>query len=184
MAIGTRLTAEEYLALAPNGRPSDLVRGEIVEMNPPGLRHCGVCALIAWRLTDFAVPKRLGFAFTNDAGVITERSPDSVRGADVSFYTASSEPNAKTNPGYARTPPLVVFEVRSPSDRASEVLAKIVEYLRVGVATVVVLDPGQRIATYYTSDVVGTELSETEVLPLPPPLSELRATVGEWMGET
>ena len=35
----------------------------------------------------------LGHVLSNDSGVITERDPDTVRGADISFYsyTASSE---------------------------------------------------------------------------------------------
>jgi Uma2 family endonuclease len=38
------LTAEEFERMPDPGYPTELVRGRIVAMNPPGFRHGEVCA--------------------------------------------------------------------------------------------------------------------------------------------
>lgn len=181
MAVGTRLTAEEYLALAPNGPPSELIRGEIVELNPPGRRHCRVCARVARLLGNFVEERNLGDVFSNDLGVVTERNPDTVRGADVACFLSSSGPDESDDPGYGTSPPFLVFEITSPSDRTERLLRKAAEYLAVGVAMVVNLDPARRRATVFVTEAPVLTLDAGDVLALPAPLAELRLTVGEWL---
>ena len=41
------LTLEEYEKLPDNGRPTELVRGRVVEMNPPYVYHGYVCIKVA-----------------------------------------------------------------------------------------------------------------------------------------
>src|SRR5438105_2756580 len=81
------LTAEDYLLLPDSGLPNELVRGRIVTMNPPTPFHGYVCANTAGILREFVQPRDLGRVMTNDSGVVTERGPDTVRGADVAFYS-------------------------------------------------------------------------------------------------
>ena len=87
--IEALLTAEEYLKLPDQGQPTELVRGRIVMMNMPGFRHGLICSSIARSLGNFVSDRELGRIISNDAGVVTERDPDSVRGADVAFYSFS-----------------------------------------------------------------------------------------------
>ncbi len=47
----------------------------------------------------------------NDAGVITERDPDTVRGADVAFYSYRRVPKDAEPEGYPDAIPEFVFEV-------------------------------------------------------------------------
>ena len=81
------LTAEEYGQLPDLGRPTELVRGRIVEMNVPYPRQGQVCSQVAYFLQKFLDDHDLGHVITNDSGVIVERDPDTVRGADVSFIS-------------------------------------------------------------------------------------------------
>src|SRR5690348_12208093 len=135
------LTAQEYWLLPDDGRPTELVRGRIVPMNMPSPRHGQICSKIDRLLGNFAEEHNLGHVVCNDAGVITERDPDTVRDPDVAFYSYGRVPRGRLPEGYLPVVPELVFEVRSPSDRWSEILTKVAEYLEAGVGTVCVLDP-------------------------------------------
>ena len=137
------LTAEQFLTLPDSGRPSELVHGKVIAMTPPGFRHGIVCALVARIVGNYAEDHDLGHVLSNDSGVVTERNPDSVRGADVAFYSFARLPKDQSPRGYPAIPPDVVFEVRSPSDRRGQVEEKTGEYLAAGVRAVCVLDPDE-----------------------------------------
>src|SRR5262245_10762055 len=142
MATTERLiTAEELARMPDNDRPMELVRGRIVEMNQPRPRHGQICAKVCHILGIHVDRYDLGHVLTNDSGVITERNPDTVRGADVSFYGYEKVPKGPLPAReYLSVPPDLVFEIRSPDDRRSKLLTKVAEYLNVGVAVVCVLD--------------------------------------------
>jgi Uma2 family endonuclease len=147
------LTAEEFLLLpSDNDRPMELVRGRPEEMNMPFARHGQLCARVSRLLGNFADEKDLGHVLTNDSGVITERNPDTVRGADVAFCSYEDIPKGRLPASYLDKPLRLVIEVMSPSDRWSEVLAKVAEYVKVGVEVVCVLDPDEDKAYLHTSD--------------------------------
>ena len=180
MATDTRLlTADEYAKLPDNGRPTELVRGEVIEMNPPQSRHGQVCGNVYFVLRTFAQARDLGHVLCNDSGVITERNPDTVRGADVAFYHYSRVPKGRLS-GYLPVPPDVVFEVLSPEDRPGRVAAKVQEYLNAGVATVVVLDPEEDIAFVYTPGKAPQEFANNEALRLPVIAPDFEAPVGRF----
>lgn len=167
MATYTRLlTADEYAKLPDTGRPTELVRGEVVEMNPPQSRHGQVCGNAYFILRSFAQGRDLGHVLCNDSGVITERDPDTVRGADIAFYLYSRVPKGRLS-GYLPVPPDVVFEVLSPDDRPGRVAAKVQEYLQAGVAAVVVLDPEEDVAYIYQAGKMAVEIHNDDPLRLP-----------------
>src|SRR3954454_11353921 len=134
------LTAEEYLELPDNGRPTELVRGRLIDVNVPTPRHGEICLKVGRLLGNFVEEHGLGRVVSNDSGVLTQRDPDTLRGADVAFYSYTRVPRGPLPRGYLPVPPEVVFEVRSPTDRWPPILAKVAEYLAAGVAFVVVLD--------------------------------------------
>ncbi len=138
------LTAEEFARRPDPGYPEELVRGEVVAMTPPGFRHGRVCAQVVYLLKSVADQHDLGHVVSNDAGVVTERAPDSVRGPDVAFYRYERLPRDARIEGYPPVAPDLVIEVLSPHDRWNRVLAKVAEYLEAGVAVVGVLDPDGR----------------------------------------
>jgi Uma2 family endonuclease len=103
----------------------------------------------------------------NDSGVITERGPDTVRGADVAFYTYARAPKGPLPEGYLPVVPERVVEVVSPSDRWPKVLAKVAEYLGAGVSVVVVLDGERTSAMVFHDDGTTRTLSADDELTLP-----------------
>lgn len=175
----TLLTADEYLRLADNGEPTELVRGRIVPMNMPGFRHGKICTRLVRILGRFLDVHDLGHVVGNDAGVITARGPDTVRGPDVAFYTYERLPRGANPVGYPAVTPEVVFEVLSPGDRQSAVLAKVAEYLEAGVRHVCVLDPQRETVTVYSADDPEVILAGEQALALPDILPGFHVPVQE-----
>lgn len=165
------LTAEEFLTLPDAGVPSELVRGRIVPMNMPGYRHGRICNRIGALLRTFVDAHDLGDVLNNDAGVITERGPDTVRGPDVSFYSYARVPKGSVPVGYPPAAPELVFEVFSPFDRWPDTLAKAGEYLKAGVEMVCVVDPEHETVTVYDARQPGRTYAADEELAFP-----------EWLG--
>jgi Uma2 family endonuclease len=109
--------------------------------------------------------------------VITERDPDTVRGADVAFYSHAKVPKGPIPGGYLAVPPDLVFEVRSPDDRWGDILSKVDEYLHVGVTAVIVLDPGPRTAHVFCFDQEPQKLGPDDELMFPDLLGGFRVAV-------
>src|SRR5207248_1549779 len=94
----------------------------------------------------------LGHVLSNDSCIVTERNPDTVRGADVAFYSYERVPRGPIPPGLLSVPPDLVFEVLSPNDRWSDVHVKVAEYLHAGVQAVCVLDDSTRSVHVFCAD--------------------------------
>jgi Uma2 family endonuclease len=175
------LTAEEYGALPDLGYPSELVRGKIVRMNIPKPLHGLVCSNINLVVASYVKKHQLGWVFSNDSGVITERDPDSVRGADVAYCSYKRLPKrSRPKRDYLDVAPELAFEVRSPDDRWSKLQAKVAEYLDAGVLAVCVVEPADEFVLVYTSDAPPRRLSGDDVLKLPEVLPGFSARVREF----
>ena len=162
------LTAEEYAALPDLGRFTELVRGRIVEVNPPIPWHGYVCSRIDRIVGNFADEHDLGRVMSNDSGVITERGPDTVRGADICFYSYKRLPKGQMPMrGYLDVRPELIFEVRSPGDRWAEMLRKATEYLGAGVLVVCLVDPEKAIVMICESEDPPRILGKDDMLTLP-----------------
>jgi hypothetical protein len=70
-----------------------------------------------------------------------------------------------------------VFEVRSPTDRWSEIVIKAGEYLRAGVSVICVLDQQTHTAHLFEADQPPRTLPEEEDLTFPNVLAHFRAPV-------
>lgn len=144
-------TAEQFLELADIDGPAELVRGELIEMPQPKPRHGQVCLKLGALLLGFANDQH-GQVLSNDVGIVTERDPDTVRGADLCYISYAKVPKGPLPDGYLPAPPDLVVEVRSPTDRWKDILKKVVEYLDVRVTVVCVVDPTTETARIYRSD--------------------------------
>ncbi len=176
------LTAEEFAKRPDSGMVEELVRGVVVMSPPPGIRHGFVCLRLGKLLAIHVDDNDLGRVIGNDAGTITERDPDSVRAPDVSYYSYERLPRGDLPIGYHATPPDLACEVRSPSDRWREVVAKVGEYLKAGVPVVVVLDPEKRKAHVFETDREPVALGPDDVLRLESVLPGFEAVVGDLFG--
>lgn len=161
------LTAEEFARRADSGRPEELVRGKVVALSPPNRRHGQICGRVVGPLSAFVETHDLGHVLCDDAGIVTQRGPDTVRGADVAFYSFNRLARGPLAPGYGPEVPELVVEVKSPGDRWSEILARAAEYLAAGVSAVVVLDDASRCAQVFTPDAPVRTLVEDDTLELP-----------------
>jgi Uma2 family endonuclease len=161
------LTAEEFLLLPDDGVPKELVRGRVIPLNVPTPRHGQICVEIAYLLRRYLEEHRLGHVVSNDSGVVTERGPDTVRGADVACYSYQRLPPGPLPPGYLNVMPELVFEVRSATDRWGRIHTKVGEYLEAGVSVVCVLDEQTTSAHLFTGDGPGRVLAAEEALTFP-----------------
>jgi Uma2 family endonuclease len=125
----------------------------------------------------FADDHDLGHVLCNDSGVITERDPDTVRGADVAFYSDAKVPRGKIRKGYLDVVPDLVVEVRSEDDRWRDILAKVHEYLDAGVGVVIVLDPDPEGAHVFRPDQPPRQLGPDDELTVPDLLGDFRVAV-------
>ncbi len=168
MAITTTfMTADEYLQLPDNGQPTELVNGRVIIMNPPGFRHGQICNRIGRILGNFVEDEGIGTVVSNDSGIIVQRDPDTVRGADVAYYSYHTVPPGQMPDGYPPGPPDIVFEVLSPNDQAGDIAKIVSEYLNVGVAIVCVVDARKERISVHSTESDVQELQETDDLKFP-----------------
>lgn len=178
--VATLLTAEEFWMLPDDGQISELVRGRIVTMNMPGFRHGEICVNVSVILSGHIKPRQTGRLVSNDSGVQTEHDPDTVRGADVAYYSFARLPKGSSPDRYPTVSPEIVFEVRSPWDRWPEIQSKVGEYLKADVLAVCVLDPETDTLTAYRADVPPQVLRGDDQLVFPDILPEFRVAVREF----
>ncbi len=131
-------------------------------------RHGVFCNNAARLVDEFVRANDLGWVAINDTFVPT--TPDTVRGADVLYVSYSRVPKGEP-PEDLPGPPELVIEVRSPTDRWTDMVAKMLEYLEAGVSVVIILDPKTKSASVFRSedrqDIVEAdeELTLPDVLP-------------------
>ena len=161
-ATATQLiTAMEFAAMEDDGNLYELVRGELFEMSLPNGEHCQIQFQIAWLLKNLVTPNKLGWV-GGEAGIITERDPDTVRGPDVYFYSITRL--AKPPKSFIEVPPDIAVEVLSPSDTKPSVRRKVREYLDAGVRLVWVVDPEDKTVMVYSGSMRGVEYDEADTL--------------------
>jgi Uma2 family endonuclease len=158
------LTAEEFflLPVPEDGSQQELVRGEIVTVAPPGGLHGLCCNKAGRRLGNFVDANDRGTVTSNDTGFITERGPDSVRGADIAFWSSERLPVVPV--GYIGIAPDMLVEVLSPSNSSKLIRGKLKEYFAGGVRMVWVIAPEDRTLTIYRTPDEGRVLHETAMV--------------------
>jgi Uma2 family endonuclease len=171
------LTAEEYAKLPDTGVPTELVRGRVVEMNVSAPRHGEICSKVARLVGNYADNHGLRGVVVGHSGVITGRNPDTVRGADVAYYSYTRVPRGPLPAGYLDVVPELVFEVRSPTDRWSHLFAKAGEYLEAGVTVVCILDQMSERVLVCRAEEPPLTLQRDEELHLPDVLGDFRVPV-------
>lgn len=179
----TPMTAEQFFDWANRpenrGKRCELERGEIIEMTRPGRGHGHVCANVVRILSTYCFARKKGYVCSNDTGVIVERDPDTVRGPDVSLFE-DVQTYAELEIKWGDTPPLVTFEVLSPSDTMGQVMVRVGEQLRIGVKLVCVIDPEARNATIHRRGMEPYVLAEHQELTVEEILPGFRCRVADF----
>ncbi len=174
------VTIEQYAQRPADGPPTELVQGKVVEMNLPTPRHGQVCFNASHIIGVFVKEMDLGHLTINDSAIITTRDPDSVRGADVAYYSYSRLPKGPIPAGYLDPVPELVFEVLSDDDRWPRVLAKVAEYLNAEVIVVCVLNPRQQTARLFDANGRDEILNADQDLAFPEILPGFQAPVARF----
>jgi Uma2 family endonuclease len=133
-------SAEDLYRLPEDGRHYELVHGRLISEPAPGGRHGVVAATVARLLGNYVAEHRTGVVLSNDTGFILHRSPDTVRAPDVAYLRRERylalEDDWLMIPGA----PDLAIEVLSPSNRESDIHAKVADYLAAGTSLVWVID--------------------------------------------
>jgi len=149
------MTAEELEGIDIPGKSTELVRGRLVVLEPPGTYHGKLAGRLLLRVGAFVESHQLGEVFGQDTGFTIASNPDTVRAPDLAFLGRDRLASVGRR-GYAAVAPDLVAEIVSPDDRPGEVRAKIGEWLSAGVRLAWVIDPEQRAARVHRPD--GSEL--------------------------
>jgi len=150
MASTQTATTAAQLLQAPGLGRCELIRGTIQMMSPAGFRHGRIVSTINRLLATFVVERQLGVVTGAETGFQIAHDPDTVRAPDVAFIRAERIPEIEPV-GFFQGAPDLAVEVLSPNDRASEVTAKVHEWLGAGCGAVWVVDPDCRTVTCYRS---------------------------------
>lgn len=163
MATVESITTAEQLLHAPELGRCELVQGELIMMSPAGSRHGAIAARMAHLLLDFVETRALGVVLGAETGFKIASDPDTVRAPDAAFVRADRVGETLPQGFFPGAPDLAV-EVLSPDDRASEVLAKVEDWLAAGCLAVWVVDPKTRTVAVYRADGQGVILKATDTL--------------------
>jgi Uma2 family endonuclease len=183
-AVATPLmTAEEFFDFChrPENRDRhfELEGGSVVEMSLPGERHGVVCGNAAGLLWTYTRQRKRGRVCTNDTGIIVERGPDTVRGADVTLYDEVRR-YAELHVKYTDQAPTLLLEVLSPNDKVAQVIRRIYRFLAMGVALVWLLDPEDRTLSVFRSGKEPVDFKADQEVTGEDVLSDLRIKVAEF----
>ncbi len=174
------MTAEQFRQRPDPGYPEELVRGRVVAMSVPDRRHGYVCGRAVLVLGSFVDGHDLGRVMSNDSSVVIDQDPDTVRGADVAYYSYARLPKGPVPAGYGPELPELVVEVCSENDRWPEILEKVSEYLKAGVLVVVVLDPEPRVAHVFSAGGPPRRFGAEDELTFPDLLHGFSVRVGRF----
>lgn len=139
----TKFTADELLTM-PDGDRYELVGGELRELKM-SQESSWIAGEIARRLGNYVMDQKLGWVFPEGTSFqCFPWDPQMVRKPDTSFIARERLPDGPTGQGHTRLAPDLVVEVVSTHDNASELEAKIADYLEAGLQTAWVVHPAQR----------------------------------------
>lgn len=164
MITGTRMTANEFEQVCHELGSCELVRGEVVILSPGGMNHSGFAANVAILLGQWAKSSKSGRIWTNEAGIVVERDPDTVRGADVAYISYSRLAKGISSDSFSNVPPELVVEILGKGQGWTEILEKVGEYLAMGVDRIWVLDRETQRVHVYRPDHEPIMLNRNDVM--------------------
>ncbi|MFZ8843596.1 Uma2 family endonuclease [Thermoflexus sp.] len=171
-------TAEDLLALGEEAR-YELIEGRLVPMSPTGSLHGDLVAELTMILRSFVRAHQLGRVLTGEVGFVLRRNPDTVRAADIAFVRRERLPAGDLPRGFFEGAPDLVVEILSPSDRYTDILRKVGEWLEAGAAMVWVVDPEHHGVMVFRPDGTLRLLGESDSLEGEEVLPGFRYPVGE-----
>jgi len=164
MATNTLITADEFEVTSARLGPCELVRGEVMPLSPGGYEHSRISIKVAFALERWAVDSGLGRVIGNEAGLIVESSPDTIRGADVAYLSYQRLPKGAEPTGFFKTPPELVVVILGKGQNWRDMVEKAGEYLSMGVDRGWVMNPETRRVHVFRSDAEPAILGDDNLL--------------------
>lgn len=149
MVTRTRVSLEEFLAMAETEPPSELIDGEVVQKMSPNFYHGRLSAELLRVLGNYLVE-------THEADIVTELrhvqfSEERVFLPDINVTLRGRIPNTREVRGRGPIPvaPDFAIEVLSPGQNAGRVLERADFYMRTGTRLLWFVDPEFETITVY-----------------------------------
>ncbi len=146
-ATKTLKTANEFYAWTHQpehiNRRFELVRGEVIELPLAKKPHGVIGGNVFGFLWLYARRTGIGYVTMAETGILLERDPDTVRGADVALFD-DAHTIEDLDPDYGDVPPRLAVEVTTPDTKWAKLEIKIADYLRNRVKMVWVVNPEAR----------------------------------------
>jgi Uma2 family endonuclease len=133
MATSISVPVEEYLRTIYHP-DMEYVDGELVERNVGEHKHSRLQALIAGLFLSLERTHRFHVLTEQRLRVLGTKHRYRIPDVCVMALPYRSEP-------VLATPPHLIVEIRSPEDETADILAKVADYLRFGVAHIWIADP-------------------------------------------
>ncbi len=154
-------TADELDRL-PRGWRYEIDEGELVILAPAGHRHARVVARITSVLEAFAALHPASEVDSGEIGVCLGTNPETLRGADVAYFSPERAQAIAGDIGFVHVPPDLVVEVHDPSE--PDIARKVKQYLHAGVRSVWVADPAAQTLTMHRAVETPVFLSDPDAL--------------------
>lgn len=135
-------------------------------MSPAGFEHGWKVGLVFGPLLQFVTKYDLGVLTGSETGFVLQRHPDTVRAPDIGFVRRERIPDPPPVGFFPGHPDLAV-EVLSPSDRASEVLEKVADWLNSGTVAVWLVDPRRRTIMVHSQEAAAQTFTADQTLTCP-----------------
>lgn len=164
MATTRTMTIEELAQLPEDEARFELIKGDLIEMAPPGSEHAELLTAAAILIGTHVRRERLGSVFSGDGGFILARNPDILLGPDVAFVQAARLVPREERTGWLELAPDLAVEIVSPNDSWRDVERKVEIYLDHGVRQVWVLNPRERTISVFTPGPALRRYRDDEVL--------------------
>lgn len=171
------LTLAEYDALEEGPYRLELSRGWLVSEPGPGPVHGHLHSWIAHLLIDRLQRPGAGVVLTATAFLLAD-VPPTVRIPDIAVLRGGAPVEGYPS-GPLRGAPDLAIEINSPSNSASDNLARVRDYFDAGTPVLWIVDPPTRTVTAHTSASEAKILRAADPLPGGPAFPALRVSVDE-----
>lgn len=179
----THVTIDEFRTRYVDVPFFELERGEVVHLTAGGWKHSAICARVAFILGKWTQTTGLGRVLTGEAGIVTSRDLDTVRGVDVAYFSFERVPQGKEPESFSEVAPTLAVEVVGKGQGWKKMTEKAAEYLRLGADRVWVIDPLRNTRHVCTSDAPPQEYGVSDTIENDPVLPGFTCRVAEKFAE-